>query len=136
MEACQPIQMPRNPVTLSISLEGNITNNTNVSLSKSNVMPTLSDTRNAISTLVNDNIGQASDLPARMTYEIREINSSEEFNLNLGFGLNFNPIDLSNNFELNSLKYETNIAIIIKQVYYTIDVDTPNDPSWFICRYS
>jgi len=67
-----PIQIARIPITFSISLEDNVSNYPNITLSKYDVIQTLSKTRNA-------NTVQANDLPARISYEISGIKHIEGF---------------------------------------------------------
>lgn len=121
-----PIQANRNPIDISISLE-TATNTGSGSISVTVDDPKLSTIREGIRTLVSGNITQDTNMPARITYELREINSIEELSLNAGFAIQKGIFAGSISGGYNDEKKNTNLLLVIKQIYYTIDVDLPND---------
>lgn len=121
-----PIQTDRNPIDISISLE--TATNTGVGSLTQNISdPKLSTIREGIRTLVSDNINQNTSMPARITYEIREIQSEDELSLNAGFSIQKGVFAGSLNGGYSTQKKNTNLLLVIKQVYYTIDVDLPSN---------
>jgi len=129
-ETMNPIQAKRNPITISMSLETS-TNTGSGSLAVTIQDPKLSTVRDAIKNLVGTHITQTTNLPARLSYEVREVKSESEFGLNLGFGIQKSKFSLSENFSLDKIEKKTNIVVVLKQIYYTIDVDTPETQSAF-----
>lgn len=120
----KPIQVKRAPITISANLE---TSKANASLSTTISNPTLSNVRNGIREIVNNNLSDLSTLPLTLSYEIKEITNENEFNMNLGFGLQVKKFALQENFSYENLKKQTNLAVIIKQICYTVDMDSPQE---------
>jgi len=119
------IAIKRAPITLSTNLETVTSNST--SLSKKINSPTLSNVRNGIREIVNNNISEDMALPINLAYEIREVTNETEFFMNLGFGLQVSKFNLSENFSYDNLKKQTNLVVVLKQIYYTVDMDAPQE---------
>ncbi len=125
-----PIQIDRAPLTMSLNMEGAISS-VSGQLSITVDEPKLSTIRNGISTLINRNLVDDSNLAANLSIEFSEINSSDEFNMKIGVGVQKSKFHISNNFELDKVNKQTNLLVTIKQVYYTVDVDLPNSQYGF-----
>ena len=119
------IAIKRAPITLSTNLETVANNSSSLSTTIDN--PTLSSVRNGIRKIVNNNISADTALPINLTYEIKEITNETEFYMNLGFGLQISKFALSENFSYDNLKKQTNLVIVLKQIYYTVDMDAPQE---------
>ena len=123
--AYKPITIKRAPITLSTNLESVLEKDAPISTVIES--PSLSSVRQGIREIVSNNITKTTDLPANMSYSIREITSESEFKLNIGFGLQVSKFDLKENFGYSKLNKQTNLVYVLKQVYYTIDMDTPTE---------
>ena len=119
----RPLQIERGPITLSTNLE-TVTNQSG-KLSTTISSPSLSTVRTGIQEIINNNIKETTNVPANISYSIKEVTCEEEFGLNLGFGLQVSKFDLSENFSYDKMNKQTNLVIVLKQVYYTIDMDQP-----------
>ncbi len=134
-DAYKPIYIDRAPITISANLESVL--NTSATLSSVIEDPNLSSVRTGIREIVSQNItGDGGQLPSNIYVEIREINSQDEFFMNLGFGLQYRKFNLSENFTYDKMNKQTNLAIILKQVYYTVDVDYEGVDGFFSDKLS
>ena len=123
-DSYRPITIERSPVTISANLE------TVQGIDEpifTTVDPSLSSVRTGIQQIVSKNIDDSTDLPANLSYEIREINNETEFLMNLGFGLQISKFSLSENFSNKNINKQTNLAIVLRQIYYTVDMDLPQE---------
>lgn len=118
----RPIPVERAPITISTNLE-TVTGIENPIFTE--VDPTLSGVRTGIQQIVSENIGSTTNLPANLSYEIREVNNEQEFMMNLGFGLQVGKFSLSENFSTDNIDKQTNLALVLRQIYYTVDMDVP-----------
>lgn len=122
--AFSPIAIARTPVKISANLE-------TVQGIDAPIYTTaeasLSGVRTGIREIVNNNITSTTNLPANLSYEVREINDEKEFLMNLGFGLQVSKFSLSENFSQENIKKQTNIAVVLKQIYFTVDMDSPKE---------
>lgn len=117
-----PIALQRAPITISPNLE----TLTGKKLQPQTIeKPTLSSVRTGINSIVNDNISSSTSVPSNLTMEIHEVTHENEFALNLGFGLQVKKFVLSENFSYSKMNRQTNLVVVLKQIYYTIDVDFP-----------
>ena len=119
------IPLARAPITISANLETLV--GVNASLSETIKDPELSSVRNGIRTIVNNNLGKGANLPSNFTYEIKEVTNENEFLMNLGMGLQVSKFAMSEDFSYANIKKQTNLVMILKQVYYTIDMDHPSN---------
>lgn len=124
-DSFRPITIKRAPITLSTNLESVLEQDAPISTVIES--PSLSSVRQGIRQIVSNNIKTTTNLPANMSYSIKEITNEAEFKLNVGFGLQIKKFDLSENFSYGNLKKQTNLLFVLKQVYYTIDMDTPTE---------
>lgn len=124
-DSYRPIAIKRAPITLSTNLESVLERDAPISTTIDN--PSLSSVRQGIRQIVSNNITSTTNLPANLSYSIKEITNETEFKLNVGFGLQIKKFDLSENFSYGNLKKQTNLLFVLKQVYYTIDMDSPTE---------
>ncbi len=121
-----PIEIDRAPLTISLrGLEGT-NNKSEKNLSTTVQNPNLATVRNAIKGLISSNVSSTAEIPAQISMDIKEIKSEEEFNLNLGFGLQVSKFHVADEFNLAKNKKQTHFAIILKQTYFTVDVVRQN----------
>jgi len=126
--AFRPITIDRAPINLSTNVETS-SSSTSIPLSISIDNPSLSRVREGIRSILQST--NNATLAANLSMDIREINSEEEFYLNLGFGLQYNNLEIAEDFKFNQQNKQTNLMIIIKQVYYTVDIDYPGEYGFF-----
>ncbi len=128
--AYTPITVSRAPITISANLE--TMTGVEGSLSAEIEDPSLSSYREGVRTIIQQNITEdGGQLPSDLSIDVREVKDSNEFMLNLGLGLQVSKFHLSEKFEMSNIKQQTNLAIVIKQVYYTVDMDYPGIDGFF-----
>lgn len=114
------IQLKRAPITISMGLEG--TGAEDISTVVENV--TLSNLRNAISKLNKSFQEQNLSMPARLSYEFCEVKSQNELSVALGASMKLSPqTKIAGNFDFTNKTSLTYAILLIKEIYYTIDVD-------------
>ncbi len=139
-ESVKPLnigELTRAPITISTNLETVINKSETdyttekKSLAQTISAPALSSTRDAIKTIVNTNIPDLSTFPSHIEMSIHEIKSKDEFAINLGLGLAAGNIDFSEKFDTDVLNKQTNLAVVFKQIYYSVDCDFPGSEAAF-----
>lgn len=127
-------ELNRAALTISANLES--VTNTTASLSATVANPALDTVRQGIRTIVSNNIKEDSVLPISLTMDINEVTSQDEFFMNLGLGVQFKKLDLAENFTYDKITTQTNLVVVLKQVYYTIDVSRPSSVKGFFRNMS
>ncbi|MCU0653866.1 MAG: thiol-activated cytolysin family protein [Polyangiaceae bacterium] len=119
-----PVGLKLAPVTFSVSLE-------NLSGSPSATMdtPSLSSFREEMLDVLKG-AAQAT-APARVAYEEARIDSQEQLELELGFGVGYKSFGAKGAFNFSSGSKRTKLVANFVQSYYTVDVDTPQSPADF-----
>jgi thiol-activated cytolysin len=118
------IVLPRQPVTISVSLE-------NLGGSKQATVddPSLSSYRDALSSILNAEI--TGSTPANLYSEIEEVHSEQQLNMALGiqasWGLGVASVKSSFNFSNQQVR--SRYLVRYTQTYYTVDLDAPSSPS-------
>lgn len=116
-----PINLDLAPLEMSVNLETSV--GSNKSIVTTIDTPTLGNVRSGIQKIVTDNVDSKTNLPSNMTMEIREVKSKDEFYLNLGLGLQVKKFNIAEDFSCESVNKQTNIVIVIKQIYYTVGIN-------------
>lgn len=119
--AYAPINLKKAPLTISANLETAVSSDKTIAQTIDE--PSLSTVRSGIQKIVSDNIKTTKDLPSNMSIDIREISDVNEFYLNIGFGLQYKKLGIAENFDYGNKKKQTNLAVVIKQIYYNVDID-------------
>lgn len=118
----RPLYLDRAPLTISVNLESMI--GSSGKLYSDIADPNLSSVRTGIREIVADNVGvESGNLPAKISMDIREVSNEREFYMNVGFGLQVGKLGIAENFSYGNVKHQTNMVIVLKQEYYTVDVD-------------
>ncbi len=117
-----PIVANRDSITLSISLQ-NITGSPTIKIGD----PKLSSVREGIKKILDQEVNGAT--PAKINYEISQVYSKEQLNLALGVNYRSAGTKVSSSFDFESSTYKYKYILKFLQVYYTIDMDIPSDPS-------
>ena len=121
-DSYRPIYIDRAPITLSTNLE--TTPNQTAKIYSTVENPNLSSVRQGIREIVRENVPSSTEgLPSNITLEIKETESVDEFYLNLGLGIQVKKLNISENFSYDKISKQTNLTIVLKQIYYTVDVD-------------
>lgn len=122
-----PISVDRAPVTLSISLEGSSA--TGESIVNTVDDPKLSSIRQGISDLLKDAITGDTHVPARVDFNYEQVYTESQMNLFVGADVSYGAGSLETKFDWNSITKQNKIIASYKQIYYTIDIDTPGNPA-------
>jgi thiol-activated cytolysin len=114
----------RAPITLSVSLE-NLNGSPSVRIDD----PRLSTVRAGVKDLLQQGVTGAT--AAELVYETRQVYSEQHLNLALGANYRGATKSVSSSFNFSSSSYQYKYVIKYLQVYYTIDLDLPdnNNPS-------
>lgn len=122
----EPINVARAPVTLSISLE---TSTTGESITRDVPDPRLSTVRQGISNLLKDAIVGDTHVPAKVEFNHQQVYNETHMDLYVGADVSYGAGSLSTSFDWQSDTKKTKIVAKYKQIYYSIDMDTPNHPA-------
>lgn len=127
-EAYKKIDVPRSDLTISGSFESAIGRTEGAELAQTVDSPSLANVRTAIGKIVNSNLRPGVNLAnAGFSCSIHTVRNDKEFSMNLGFGLKVAGFGLENNFTYKNINKQTNLVMVLKQVFYTIDADGPGD---------
>lgn len=126
----EPIIVARAPVTLSLSLESSLS--TGPSITQVVDDPKLSTIRQGISNLIKNGITGETKVPARVEFNYERVYNESQLNLVLGTDIKYGAGKLNTKFNWDSNTKKTKIMAVYKQIYYSIDVDTPMSPADFI----
>lgn len=125
-DAYKKIDVSRSNLTISGSFESAIGRTEGAELAQTVESPSLASVRTAIGKIVNDNIRPGVNLAnAGFSCSIRNVRSEQEFSMNLGIGLKYAGFGLEDNFSYKNINKQTNLVMVLKQVFYTIDADGP-----------
>lgn len=122
-----PISVDRAPVTLSISLEGSPS--TGASITHTVDDPKLSTIRQGISDLLKDAITEDTHVPAKVDFKYSQVYSESQMNLFVGVDVSYGLGSLDTRFNWDSTTKQNKIMASYKQIYYSIDIDTPKIPA-------
>lgn len=117
-----PITTDRAPITLSVSLQ-NLSGSPVVEIDD----PKLSTVREGIKSILDQEV--VSSTPAKINFSIEQVYSEEHLRLALGANYRAAGNSISTSFNFNSSSYKNRFVLKYLQVYYSIDMDPPEDPS-------
>jgi thiol-activated cytolysin len=117
-----PIVAARKPITISVSL-------VNIAGAKSRTVqdPKLSTMREAIADILAQEVTGATE--ARVTFEIANVYSASQLDLALGVSYKSGLTSVRNQFDFSRTDVLSRTLVKFMQVYYTIDVDVPQQAS-------
>lgn len=122
-----PISVDRAPVTLSVSLEGSPA--TGESITHVVNDPKLSSIRQGISDILKDAITGDTRVPAKIDFKYAQVYSESQMNLFVGANVKYGAGSMDSKFNWNSTTKRNKIIASYKQIYYSIDIDTPKSPA-------
>jgi len=117
------VGLARNPVMLSINLEGSGGGST---ITESISDPRLSTVRQGISDLLDRAIQAGTTFAARAVWERKQVYSESQLNLAVGADVRYSSVNVSAMFNWDSTTRKNKILAKYQQLYYTIDMDTPS----------
>ncbi|MEL7231065.1 MAG: thiol-activated cytolysin family protein [Pseudomonadota bacterium] len=124
-----PIKVSREPITISVSLEGSPSTNGPLSTVIEN--PQLSTVRQGLSTLMSNAIGPETRVPARVDFSKEEVFSEDHMKLVLGADVAYGAGSLETDFTWERNRDRNRVVAKYTQIYFTVDVDAPETPSAF-----
>ncbi len=119
------ILAPRNPITISTSLTGEGARGIEVK------NPSLSTVRTAINELLNRGFNPP---PANITFDSYEVHDEQHLKMALGASYSGAVNTIKGNVGFDYKKERTRYIVKIEQVFYTVDVDTPQNASDFFSK--
>jgi thiol-activated cytolysin len=120
------VGVARNPVTLSINLEGS---GSGTAISQVVNDPKLSTVRQGISDLLGRAIQSGTTYAARAQFDKKQVYCESQLNLAVGADLKYGAGSLGTTFDWASTTRKNKIIAKYQQLYYTIDMDTPATPA-------
>ncbi len=120
----------RGSITISANLETGVNVGSNT-LSETIDQPAKSSVTNGIRQIITRNIGETTQLPSVFQMSIHEVSSAEEFFMGLGLGFQVKKFAFSDNYSTNNIEKQTNLVVVLKQIYYTISVDDKSAKGFF-----
>lgn len=115
--------------TLSISLETTTSDQSYRPYIVKNTC--LSETRVGVNKLVNMTLNQIAKIPTKLSMQIESVTNSDELKIALGIDINSNVLNINEKFSYETFNSSKSIILKLKQVYYTIDVDSKTAPSLY-----
>ena len=115
-----PIPVKRKPITISTSLQG---------ADKVSVVvddPKLSTVREAANSLMKQDYDVP---PANLGFTIESVYNKQQLNLALHAGYQSGIMDVNGSFNYSDTKIHSRVVAKFIQVYYTLDMDIPSQPS-------
>jgi thiol-activated cytolysin len=119
-----PITLPRGPLTFSTSL-ANLEGNPSRTVEN----PKLSTVRQAMSEILNQNV--TGETPAFVTFRVENVYSERQLDLALGASMTAGKAGIKSQFNFSNRSVKTRILVSFMQVYYTLDIDIPEEPCDF-----
>ena len=117
-----PIVADRAPITLSASLT-NISGSPVVEITD----PKLSTVREGVKSILDQEVTGATS--ASINFEISEVYTKEQLNLAIGANYRSAATKVSSSFDFERTTYRHKYVLKYFQVYYTLDMDPPQQPS-------
>jgi len=122
----QAITLSRAPLTLRVDLP----NYKGVQVVEN---PKNSSVESAIDNLISDwkkTVGATGqDISARMSKEIKKAHSTSQLSTDLGFNVKWASNEIKNHLNYEKKSSESTVVAFFKQIYYTVTIDLPNEPS-------
>jgi len=128
---CQfnPIILPRNPLTLSINLDQS--QDVTSPLSETVSEPKLSSMRDGMSKLINRVFQSKPNVPARVDFEELQVYSETQLRIAVKTSYEDFANKVKANFDFTKTTQRTKIISRYTQIYYTINIDHPANPTDF-----
>lgn len=121
-----PLRLDRAPMTLSLNTEGA----TGITYEPQVVqVPSLSSSRAAVNKMVQQTQVPGAQMSLKLAAQMTEVKSTNDLSIALNVDVKSMPVNVKNNFEMNMNSYQTNAILMLKQIYYTVDMDSPISPS-------
>lgn len=115
------INLEQSPITMSISLEGSTRENSYRPYVMNN--PCLSEARKGVNKLVNNSLDKLTNFPTRYSMSASSVKSSSEMNIKLGLNASYSGVGIKTKFDYSTEASSTSLVLVLKQIYYTIDID-------------
>lgn len=114
------LNVTRKPITMSVSLQG-----VQGSVAKT-YLPSVSAQRTALNDILNQKI--TGDQPSEVSMEVNQVYSEDQMKLTIGTKFEYSKIaSATANFDWSEVSQKTHVVAKFLQVYYTADIDIPND---------
>ncbi len=114
-------QASRAPYTISVNLEG--MGQSSISATISNPSP--SAAREAVASIMNTVLNSEREIPISYTCTIAEASSSEALYVELGTNASVFGLKLNAGVDFSKSSDKTVVALVFKQVYFTVSMDPP-----------
>ena len=122
-----PITLKRAPIKVSVSAEGSSATGGNLSQTIQDPQ-SLSSSRQATADLLKTAIGPNTKLPARVDFSITEVKSEAQLALAFDADVKYGVGSVQSGFSFDKSKNLNHVVAKYKQIYFTVDVDTPRSP--------
>jgi thiol-activated cytolysin len=116
-----PIVADRKPMTISVSLQ-NITGSPSRNIEE----PKLSTVREALNDILSADVTGAT--PAKVNFTIEDVYSSQQLAIAVRGNYKNSFVDVSGSFDFSRQDIRSRLVVKFLQVYYTVDMDIPQNP--------
>lgn len=122
-----PVSFERAPISLNINLPG---------LKKENKINVINPIYSEITSLINQSIDlwlsqNDYSIISKQQFTVSDFYSDKQVSLELGFDLNWAPVDLKTKLKINNKNTKSCVIAMYKQIFYTITLDPPSSPGDF-----
>lgn len=121
-----PVTLPRQPIEISVSLESSCTG---PSITHTVVDPKLSTMRQGISDLLEKAIVDCTHVPAKVDFKYEQVTNTSQMSLFTEADVRYGAGSLDAKFNWDSVTHKNKIMARYRQIYFSIDVDTPVSPA-------
>lgn len=121
------INLKQSPITMSIGLEGTSNNESYRPYVMSD--PCLSNARLGVNKLVSNSLNKLTGYPTKYSLNTHNVTNSMEMKIALGLNVDYSGVKIGTDFNYSTSTTSTSLVLVIKQIYYTIDIDVKKGAS-------
>jgi thiol-activated cytolysin len=126
----RPIIVDRNPINLSLSVEGSRSTGNAINITVDDPSE-LSNVRQGINDLLKSAFTEETRAPAKLNYDYKQVFSRQDLSLALGVSASYAGASFDFDFDWNDQEQRTKIVSTYQQTYYTVDMDMPQNAADF-----
>ncbi|MDR3319069.1 MAG: thiol-activated cytolysin family protein, partial [Clostridiales bacterium] len=126
IETMTPISIAQAPLSISLGGAEGWIGNSSAPISTIVQAPRTDTMREGIRLIINGILGSGDiTTHGQLSFSIHEIESEQDFQLGIGMGYKGYGVDMKDKFSFSNMNKSTNLVMVLKQVYYTVDVSRP-----------
>jgi len=129
-----PISIPQAPLSISLGGAEGWIGNPGAPISANDIRPRTDTMREGVRGIINGILGNEDELPSthgQLSFDVLEIQNEHDFQFNLGMGYKGYGLNIQNDFSFSKMSKSTNLVVMLKQVFYTVDISRPDSEYGF-----